>query len=307
MGWTAYKLVYQAKSPIHIGWHTLGYIKLTRYYITGKSMWGAMTANLTRAEEDRDPSAYERYGKLLKTDIRISYFYPMLESQPPLLPKYTPDGLVYGDFTESIFEKLFIKSFGQTAILPESNSKEDESLHESEFIVAVVENETTKLQSPVYFVGYIFIKDDAETEDGKTVGWDNKKIRIKKAVSEIFVGGDRKYGWGRLMLDESRSKQEEDKMFDYSLNMDNEEPWVTIPADGFIPAHLDANGDTKLKGDIEPLVGREWGEVTNADGKIHRGFGQRISKAEIYWMPGSIISERKGEKPFEIGAYGILK
>ena len=42
MSWRTYRVVYQAKSPVHIGWHTLGYINLTRYYIPRENHVGGL-------------------------------------------------------------------------------------------------------------------------------------------------------------------------------------------------------------------------------------------------------------------------
>jgi len=89
MSWNVYRLVYQAISPIHIGWHTLGYIKLTRHYIPGKNIWGAMTANLTRTYGAKGVDEYKKFGDLLKTKILTSYFYPALDPDKPLLPHFT--------------------------------------------------------------------------------------------------------------------------------------------------------------------------------------------------------------------------
>ena len=287
MGWKAYRLVYQAKSPIHIGWHTLGYIKLTRYYITGKAMWGTFTANLTRAGEEKNTKAYQKYGELFKTDVLLSYFYPALDPDIPLLPKFSADGLKYGGCTEADFERLFIKSYGQTAVLPDSNTAEDESLHESEFIAPCVGEE----QSPVCFVGYIFIKDGARTKDNESVGWDSGDIQLKGALSEIFIGGDRKYGWGRLTL---INKTETADMF--GLNIDNF-PKIQILAGAPIPAHLTLNTSVNLRGNIEPLVGREWD---------NKGAGQLIKSANsgAYWMPGSVLTEGVD---LMIDKFGLLK
>jgi hypothetical protein len=305
MGWTAYRLVYQAKSPIHIGWHTLGYIKLTRYYITGKSMWGAMTANLVRACYGYED--YDYVGNLLCSGILISYFYPALDPDFPLLPRYTEKGLKYGGCTESEFEGLFIKSYGQTAVLPESNTAEDESLHESEFIAPVIEDEYTKEQMPVYFVGYVFIGDSLKKKDDETLTWNGKDIKLREIVSEIFVGGDRKYGWGRMVLNEENSKNTAvTHLFDNELILDKAELKVKILSGKPIPAHLSINSDIRLKGDIEPLVGREWGEVIDREGNKKIGSGQRISDAAICWMPGSILEKPKGIT-LPIGPYGILK
>ena len=298
MGWKAYRLVYRAKSPIHIGWHTLGYIRLTRYYIPGKNMWASFTDNLARADKnikdikDDISEIYQKYSKeLLNKSIFISYFYPALDPDIPLLPRYTDEGLKYGNCSAAGFERLFIKSYGQTAVLPESNTAEDESLHESEFIAPVVEDENTKEQMPVYFVGYIFVKDESESQ------WET----IKESVKEIFVGGDRKYGWGRLKLIEEYTRPENISFFGYTMSLDTENgnPKITIPYNKPIPAHIPIDSNIKLKGDIEPLVGREWGS---------KGAGQEIKLRDekIYWMPGSLLQLQLG-KPLQIGPYGILK
>ncbi|RJO61282.1 hypothetical protein C4544_03255 [candidate division WS5 bacterium] len=314
MGWTAYRLVYQAKSPIHIGWHTLGYIKLTRYYITGKAMWGAMTANIARIMNLDKPlqDHYKDIGNtLMNKYIFASYFYPALDHKKPLHPCFTDRGLIYGslhtpdpsqegNYTLDKFERLFIKSYGQTAVMPDTNTAEDETLHESEFISSMVYEKDE--QKPVYFVGYVFINDETKY-DNSPIKWKN----IKGAVSEIFVGADRKYGWGRLLLDEGKTGEVTDSMvFGNTLYSDDKDLKIEIKKGDLIPAHLSISSDIKMKGDIEPLVGREWGEVTDKDGKTHKGFGQMVSKAEICWVPGSIIEE---ENPltFRIGAYGILE
>lgn len=291
MGWKVYKLVYQAKSPIHIGWHTLGYIKLTRYYITGKNLWGAATANLTKALGEPHTSEYMRIGNQLRKFILFSYFYPALDFNSPLLPEFTDKGLKYGQYLESEFERLFIRSFGQTAVTPDTNTAEDETLHESEFISPMIYDETKEKQKPVCFVGYIFVSDDAEY----------KWAAIKDAIKEIFVGGDRKYGWGRLVMCKDT---EDDEVFGLALTPDKDKPEVTIPSGHAIPAHTLIKQNLKIKGDIEPLVGRNWGEVENKDKEKMVGFGQEISTAGICWMPGSVLVE---QATFNIGEYGILQ
>ncbi len=309
MGWKAYRLVYQAKSHVHIGWHTLGYIKLTRYYITGKNMWASFTDNLARADGSiKDTTNYKIYGEeLLNKSIFISYFYPALfqnDELKLLMPEYTGKGLYYGDYSASEFERLFIKSYGQTAVLPESNTAEDESLHESEFIAPIIEDEDTKNQMPVYFVGYIFIEESA-TVNTKSVGWNGSKdIRLKEIFSEIFVGGDRKYGWGRLILDNEKTGEVIDNNF-FEHEIVSGEKKIKITKNKPIPAHLPINSSLNLKGDIEPLVGREWGEIQDSKGNKKIGSGQKISDAIICWMPGSILEETE-DNTLTIGHYGIL-
>lgn len=285
MAWKAYKLSYRVMSPIHIGWHTLGYIKLTRHYITGKNIWGAMTANITRAL--RKYEDYGEIGKLLKEDILTSYFFPAVDPDSPLLLRFTDKGLMYGEKPAADFERIFIKSYGQTAVVPHSNTAEDESLHESEFISPVIYDEENNNQCPVFFVGYIFISDDGAYK------WDD----IKTAISEIFVGGDRKYGWGRLLLDDEKTREVKDSMvFGNTLVSDDKGLKIEIEKENSIPAHLGVNNELNLKGDIEPLVGMDF--------ENNKGFGQNVSKAEICWVPGSVAADKMTLK---IGAYGIME
>lgn len=304
MTWKAYRLVYRAMSPIHIGWHTLGYIKLTRYYIPGKSMWGAMTANLTRTYGAKGINDYAVFGDLLKTDILTSYFFPAIDADNPLQPHYTDQGIIYGDVrhghcAKEEFERLFIGSFGQTAIMPQSNTAEDESLHESEYIsTGIKENGEYK---PVLFVGYLFMKEDASL-DGKKIGWDEDEIPLHPAIREIFIGGDVKYGWGQLkLLNNPGEDGHKSKIFGYEFQANGLLPSFEIPADSPLPGHLAIDSDIYAKGDIEPLVGREWS--TEKNGKKRFGAGQKISHATVCWVPGSVLEETR---ILRVGGYGIL-
>ena len=312
MSWNAYRLVYRAMSPIHIGWHTLGYIKLTRHYIPGKNIWGTMTANLTRTYGAEGVKDYERLGKLLKEDILTSYFYPAIDQDNLLLPYYKDDGLLYGDpshiqYISEDFEKSFIGSFGQTAIWPYSNTAEDESLHESEYISPIVNNGEKSEQ--VFFVGYLFIKTGASF-NGRNIGLAEGDISLESAIQDLFVGGDIKYGWGHLKLDNTtEDKGCQEKMFGYEfVSNDNSSPCIEIPKESTLPAHLKVESGLKIKGDIEPLVGRQWGTVRDRKGKKISGAGREISSTGVCWMPGSIMEEMEEKKPhtLRIGEFGIL-
>ncbi len=311
MSWKACRLVYQAMSPIHIGWHTLGYIKLTRNYIPGRSIWGAIVSNMTRTFGREGIKDYKKFDELFKTKmLRHSYFYPAVFSDNPLLPHYTEKGIVYGDpcrchYLKEDFEMRFIDSFGQTAVLPESNTAEDESLHELEYISPCIRAKED--YRPVFFVGYIFIREDACFND-RPISWDNAGISLKPAIRELFIGGDRKYGWGKLSLDIKKTKKvKNSKFFGNSFNPKKEGLTITIEKGKPIPAHLEIEPETnlKMKGDIEPLVGREWAVGGEANGKVKIGAGQNISEAKMCWVPGSVVEENKGLE-LTIDKFGIL-
>lgn len=311
MIWKAYRLVYQAKSPIHIGWHTLGYIKLTRHYIPGRAMWGAMTANMTRTYGEKGTADYKKFGAIFQKDILASYFYPAIDPETPLLPRYTDRGIEYGDSGPDCcprveFEKRFIGSFGQTAVLPQSNTAEDETLHESEYMVPTINKDG--VCKPVFFIGYLFIKESAIYQDGKKIDWRRTDMAIKPAIREVFVGGDMKYGWGRLALvSDKLVKGEVKKIFGYNFSDKTDHPGITIPPGSPLPAHLkiDHASTLAVKGDMEPLVGRNLGTVEK-DGEKQTGAGKQISEAELCWMPGSIMTELL-PRQLTLSAFGLLR
>lgn len=305
MSWQAYKLVYRARSPIHIGYRALGFIQRTRYYIPGRAMWGAFTANLTRAYASY--TQYEAIGRDVHRDLRFSYFYPALDAASPLLPRFTTKGLQFGDpdrttcYSQDSFERLFVGAFGQTAVEPESSTAEEGSLHETEFLSAAVA--VDRGHRPVFFVGYVFLREGANIA-GSPLHWDHGERTLLPAIKEIFVGGERKYGFGRLVLDTGelgRLAADGAKVFGHTLLLGNDVS-MEVGKDKPVPAHLAPEGALNLKGDVEPLVGREWGVVGSGEGsKV--GAGQVVSNACLCWVPGSIALERM---PLRIGDYGVL-
>ncbi|MCK4620321.1 MAG: hypothetical protein KAT52_10270, partial [Desulfobacterales bacterium] len=193
---------------------------------------------------------------------------------------------------------------GQTAILPQSNTAEDESLHESEYISHCIKKNGE--YEPVFFIGYIFLKKDADF-NGRKVGLTTGDVCLMPAIQELFVGGDLKYGWGCLKLqnipeDEGCQK----KIFGYKFMANCKSlPCIEIPKGSTLPAHLKVESGLKIKGDIEPLVGREWRSVKNSKGKTRIGAGQKITDAKICWVPGSVMEEEETQA-LRIGEFGIL-
>lgn len=316
MNWRAYKLIYKACSPIHLGCYTLGYIKLTRPYITGKAMWGAATANMTRTYGRCGKGDYNEFGTLFKDRIIFSYFFPALDPYSPLLPCFTEEGVKYGKWSEDEFQSHFLGSSTNTAIEPVSNTAEDESLHESEYIHYKVKEAASGEVRDVFFVGYVFISDDASMR-GQAVIWQGEAgWSLRNAIQEIFIGGDLKYGWGRLILQDKKCEPDQEKVFGFTFN------GVGAPHIKFnektsgetVPAHLSIDGSLNVNGDIEPVIGRNWRngddyETRNRNEKdIERksGAGQDVNSCGLYWVPGSIVKADK-EVVLKITQFGLLE
>jgi|WetSurMetagenome_2_1015567.scaffolds.fasta_scaffold233535_2 hypothetical protein len=304
MRWHLYKIKFKALSPLHIGYRTLGNVQRTRFYIPGRAIWGVLTANLTRAYfltgTEKFAGIYDEVGEQVREKVKLSYFFPEIETGKPFIPCYTGKGLIYGQITLEEFERQLIFSEGQTAIDPQSSTAEDNTLHETEYISPL----TRRHSKQVYFTGYIIANDDSPiaVNSGKPVKID--EAVLKTCLSEISVGGERKYGCGRLRLVEGPEKVKKDDhnkypFFDYKLSLDTGSAVIDVEQDRPVPAHLCIDSKGEIAGDIEPLVGREWTEQKN--GKS--GAGQNISLAKLCWVPGSVVRSRAS---FSIGENGIL-
>ncbi|WP_457753986.1 RAMP superfamily CRISPR-associated protein [Thermococcus sp.] len=317
MSWCCYLTIFRAEAPLHIGYKQIGILKTTRYYIPGRTMWGAITANLTRALFKKPTSNdYTNIGRFVKEYIRTSYFYLAVSGDNWLrdmtdfivddnktkygvfLPMYTNKGLQYGELSKEEFEQLFVGSFVSTALTPDTWTAEEGSLHEFEYIKDKVRYEDEIFQ--VYWIGYLFLNEDSDDfkiecqDENVIIEYKSQRANLRDILNIVFVGGERNYGMGRLKLEHLFKISKKDEIFG---KYDVEGIKLKIKEDLPIPAHLNiGRGINKnVRGEIEPIVGLEWSE---------KGAGQKVSKAIICVTPGSKL---EGEHETTIGEYGILE
>ncbi|HEY4034482.1 MAG TPA: hypothetical protein VGL94_11020 [Ktedonobacteraceae bacterium] len=270
MTWTAYHVSLRMLSPMHIGWRKLGNLQQTRAYITGRTLWGALTARITREQGRND---YREIGRLVDEYLTFTYFYP---STKPNTVTHWPWPNQWDEFAWT-----FLSSYASTA-LEDGHSAEAGSLHETEFIAPYARDEE---QKPVFLVGYIFERGDCNP---LLHGW-------RKALDRLQIGGERSYGWGRVRLEGTCELVTTNKCFGYDLFCDKDHPQITVPEDKELLAHtVDPNND-HITGSIEPLLGRETQKS---------GFGESFSDVEICWVPGSKAAQ---SKPFQIQQKGIWR
>jgi len=272
MTWTAYKIVFRLLSPMHIGWIKQGNVQRTRPYVTGKALWGALTARLTR-DFPHLGGDYETVGKRVSDELAFSYFYPAVGETVDLWP--------WGERADE-FAWRYLGSYASTALNYGCNTAEEGSLHETEFIAP-----HTRDGRPVYLVGYIFER------QGCTLPW-------QEVLSRLQLGGERTYGWGRVGLHKLLDNGQEFFNSDLALDLNGKRPVVTVSADKELLAHaLAAEFQGRrpvpgVSGPIEPLLGRE---TTNP-----QRFGGDLPPARICWQPGGTLTA--GAKII-IGEYGI--
>jgi len=341
-----YQVVLKAQSPIHIGFGRLGYIQRTRHYLPGKSLWGAVTEALTNSLFDNPQFESPQYpdyiaiGDIIKENFKFSYFYITLNAKDlskKLIPnlKSNPPGYGLTDsskeplFSQMEFESTFISGFGSTAIKPDSQSAEEETLHAMEFLNHLVSYEN-KLH-PVYFSGYLWARaGDYALGDAKKrlisqcatddIAFCLKKIdekgekevesntTLQKVLNYFQIGGEKAYGGGMLRLLHPLREMEPDSSLwgRYSTKLEGK-PLILVSKGEPIPAHLFVDTSQpaqpnaiKIHGDLEPLTGREY--------KEGEGVGRHLVCPGVYYVPGSIVKKiaKKGELRLEIGDYGTL-
>ncbi|MCW7078378.1 MAG: hypothetical protein OCU22_04530 [Canidatus Methanoxibalbensis ujae] len=287
--WKKVDVVFKLKSPLHIGYIPFkgSVVSPTRYYVPGRNLWGAITKRVTEYLCEK-PKAddYKRIGRQVIENFRLSYFY-LYDGRTIYFPRYTDEGLKYGnnkeEITKSEFERRFIGSLISTAIDSNGTAK-DESLHEIEFINNRFKDETGDLKD-VKIAGCIWIKENAKIEDKKVI-INDKGIFIENfnIIQELILGGESKYGFGHVLLD-SINRVESSNLAPFKWK--NPEK-IEIKSNEHIVFHLKYDKNINFKGDIELLAGRGYFDPQNC-GKASDKPGKVISKPEYYLSPGTKI------------------
>jgi hypothetical protein len=287
-----YQVTYKARSPIHIGYRSIGILKTTRYYITGSAIWGAITAVMTRYLMGTPVSKYKRVGEFVKKNIRTTYFFPKVNNIV-YHPVYQNGEVRYGDISESAFEKIFIHSFVSTALDKRKTADED-TLHEVEFVRNEVRME--KDIRDVCWVGYFFVNEkkgdlEIEIEDNDFIIKGDREMKASEVLKKIQVGGERNYGFGRLELSNSFEKIDKNtgKVFGCRLDRDRIRSRIAL-------SHVYYRNIAYM-GEVEPLVGRKWGA---------KGSGRESSIEGdtnfVFFAPGTRFTH---ESVFEVADCGV--
>jgi len=312
MTWKCKELIYKLESPVHIGkGQKLGIIDRTRYYIPGKTMWGAGVAKIGKEKDLSDDKEWKDLKDFVRKNMIFTYFYISNEKGEEVLgPEYKDNGLKYGGKSEQEFESKYITSFASAGVEKNSGTTTDGDLHEFELIKDKIGPSET-----VFLKGYVFI-DEEDFEDHDEYVLDNFMDYTKK----LQVGGERNYGYGKI--ERKNENLIEDKIFDIDVDLDCETPIINPDKNSFnIFAHLLVRDDdepyfSKLKeinGDLEPLVGREWkdslGKNANYEG-VGVAPGSRIKLKDIDDYDPTNCKEAKPEDydpEIILGDYGLLK
>ena len=289
MAWRLYRVIYELKSLLHIGYHKIGNVQRTRYYVPARNIWGAVTEKLTRSgftAQGAPEGNYLEIGKWVRTHCAFSYWF-LQDREGLLFPNIQHDGVWYGSLKESDFERRYLSAHVTTALDPATTSAETESLHEIEVLGTNGGDNAGQLS----LTGWVFLDNEAIIRLEGEQKWG-------QWLGELQVGGERRYGFGRLRMgkDGWRSQDEGQIFDDYRVRYDRERPQIAVVAGKSFLAHTLVQEKVDAAGSIEPLVGRE---TVGSD-----RFGTRLTSAELCWVPGSVCQATRW---FEFAPEGIWK
>lgn len=286
--WQMYCVIFRLRSPLHIGWNKIGNVQRTRPYVTGRTLWGALTMRMTRDEAytKQQPTSARDYpvtGHWVHRNLAFTYLYPAIQKgQTNGSPLYE----VIWPWQEQ-FAHRFLSSYASTALTHPAQSATEGTLHEVEFLSPT----TIDTGEPVYLVGYMFSHRDMN----------NRYNAIQHALQRLQIGGERTYGWGRLELQDCISCTDMALFSDIaSVDVGKERPRLHINNDNQLLAHTNTT-NIQAHGEIEPLVGREWRQSAEAK---YSHVGQYVACNGVCFAPGARVVT-SSVLIFQIGEYGV--
>ncbi|RLG20790.1 hypothetical protein DRN74_04635 [Candidatus Micrarchaeota archaeon] len=307
MSWYLYSLTFRVKSPLHVGFHKVMRLFQTRVYVPARPFWGALTAKLTRSLKS---SNYREVGEFLKKVMRFGYLY-LSDGNNLFILKYTDDVLKFGNLPQIEFEKRFISSLTSTSIEPYSFTAEEGMLHDVEFISPYEIHKENEESKPVFLKGLLWISERSEeklavqtNENNFSITDGKNDVKFSDLADTLQIGGERKYGFGQLRLDKKNGIRKVDTQdlgalgFNGIWKDDKGEIILELKKNEFIWSHVKYDSDLKIKGSIEPVVGRDWSD---------KGAGRELRFHGLCWVPGSILMENKTFKiTEEFGIWEVI-
>ena len=311
--WHLYLLEYRLKTPLHIGHKKVLNLLLTREYIPAKPFRGALVAKFARDLGSRN---YDAIGNFFKKAMRFGYFYILDKGKNVslLAPKFTDEGLKFGMLVNDVktsssgenscsnkkeyyyneFAKKYITSQAFAAIDPNSLGTEEGMLHEVEFISPYTLEEKSK---PVLFRGLIWVSNFSDgnfciediNENDFTIRdkHKNTSVNFSQVAGSLQIGGERKYGFGLFELYKSIKEVKSNDLSSLGFSGFWEERdcevYVNLKENSHIWSHAKCcfeSSNLKIKGEIEPFIGRDWSP---------KGAGRKLNDSGFCWVPGSVL------------------
>ncbi|RKQ84647.1 RAMP superfamily CRISPR-associated protein [Brockia lithotrophica] len=298
MSWKMYRWVWRLEAPLYIGTTPAGQLNRTRLYVPARTLWGALTAELARKKASSSGGSpnYKGEGDKLREKTRLSYLFP---AQPvdqdwiAWIPIYEfGKGLLWRredrsrEVKDREFRRWLLTTRMGTAIDPNSDTVSEGTLRENEVVNQwSFWGEKHGDFLPVLFSGYIFIFNDDDH--------DTLKRELETKTKELFIGGDTRYGLGRVRRE--YFEEIKDGIF-FGIPVDLQKNNPEVRSDSVLAHASIATATSKMYGAWEMLVGWDNGE---------------LKKNDLVWVPGSRFykerNESKDEPKWSIEKDGLWK
>ena len=288
MTWQMYRWVWQLRSPLHVGYGPAGALNRTRLYIPARNMWAALTAEIAREQAGGATFPdYQNIGQLLQENFRFTYLYPAEQVNRrwlAWLPRYVQKENKVGFYwyredgaslSNHRFRHRLLYTQPGTAIAPSTDTAEEGTLREVEYIRPFWQTKGTEEPQPVAFVGYLFLREPWPPGINRNT--------LQK-VQELYVGGETRYGFGRLALVPYSDRdpwEHTTRCFDYEVDLTGDAPKIKVPT--FLLAHaLLLSSRLQLQGAWEALVYWDWQTMHSENRPL--------------WQPGTRIEQPEDRK-----------
>lgn len=197
MTWTLFRWVWRLEAPLFVGMPPAGALNRCRPYVPARVLWGAVTAEISRSRNGKSFPDYGELGWKVALNCRFTYLFPAEKRADKFLawmPKFErmrgAKWYCHGGedcLSDRDFRRRLLDSRPGTAIAPESDSASEGTLRETECINPWWRDESGARTGPkpVFILGYVFLKN-------------NDFRRQLDNIDTLFVGGDTRYGLGKV-------------------------------------------------------------------------------------------------------------
>ncbi len=329
MPFTHYRIILRLLSPLHIGKRKYRNLMETREYVPGRTLWGALTARITRDCLSGESKMYQIVGDKLTEHLRFGYLWPAVkisgkndnktekfEVYFPWKAKESKDTSGSIEFTYKFvepdaFDYLFKFGYMGQPIETDRKVTEEGQLHESEFIGPV-----SRDNRKVYLVGDLWIKAgvvDANLQDflaidkAQLVTSCQKKFMevLTEVMNNLQLGGEKGYGWGRVKFEDIIPVNGRKAIGDVQIIPHSEKVILEFAKGQHLTAHaLAAQWESPLDGTLSPVSNDKIrGLIEPLTGYEYKGKFSPITNPPICYVPGNKcdINTR-----LEVGAFGLL-
>lgn len=274
MKWILLRWVWQLEAPLFVGMPPAGALNRCKPYVPARSLWGSVTAEISRSRNSEGFPDYGKLGSEIALNCRFTYLFPAEKRGDKFLawlPKFKPQKSLQWELdgtekslSDRDFRRRLMDSRPGTAIAPESDSAAVGTLRETECInTRWRDSNHPGDANTVLLLGYVFLRNN-----GFRGQLDN--------IDTLFVGGDTRYGLGKICRVEWHEASGDLSVFGKQARLDRENP--EIQSD-IVWGHALEDGQTEIHGmyGAKELLGG-WDR-----GSQWRGAGA------LMWAPGSFL------------------